>query len=83
MKTKSPLYKLNFLDILFGIIIAFVVGSATALYDFLQNNHNFNQLDWGLILGAGAGPAVLFLINQFTRNKNYELFKKDQDEKNN
>jgi hypothetical protein len=78
MKTQSKLYSLNFLDILIGFIIAFITGTCTALYDAMQNNHLFSELDWNLILGSGAGSALLFLINQFTRNKEGKYLKKDR-----
>jgi hypothetical protein len=78
MKTQSKLFRLNLLDILIGFIIAFITGTGTALYDAIQNNHLFSELDWNLIIGSGTGTAILFLLNQFTRNSNYKLLKPEQ-----
>lgn len=74
----SKLFQLNFLDVLKGFAVAVLMAVLTGFYTAIQNNSfPVTWNDWKIILIAGLGAGLAYLIKNIFTSSNGEILKKE------
>ncbi len=74
---KSPLFTLDWRDMINGLLVAFIAAVLTGIIDILQKGAVFDWPAIKVVLIAGLIAALSYLLKSMATNSRNQLFTKE------